>query len=147
MISLETDRLILRNFQPGDWGTLHTMITQYEASGMAAYDQPWPTSPEDIKGIVNWFASGDQYHAVCLKEGSWFIGFVALNPETNEGSRIYNLGYIFHADFRGKGYASEACRAVLQHGFQNLKADRVIAGTAALNLPSYRLLEKLGSNG
>jgi ribosomal-protein-alanine N-acetyltransferase len=144
MISLEIERLVLRNFQSSDWGDLHTMIVQYEASGMAVYDQPWPTSPEDIKGVVNWFASGDQYHAVCLKEGSRFIGFVALNPEADESSRVYNLGYIFLDDFHNKGFASEACRAVLQHAFHCLKAERVIAGTAALNVPSCHLLEKLG---
>jgi [ribosomal protein S5]-alanine N-acetyltransferase len=144
MISLETERLVLRNFQSSDLESLHTMILKYEASGMAAYDQQWPTSPEDIKGVVNWFASGDQYHAVCLKEGSRFIGFVAINPETDEGSRVYNLGYIFQVNYQGKGYASEACRAVLQHAFHSLKAERVIAGTAALNLPSCKLLEKLG---
>jgi len=144
MVVLETDRLTLRNFVYSDWEDLHAMIVQYKASGYADYDQPWPASPEEIKGVINWFASGDQFLAVCLKETQQFIGFVALNPEADEGSRVYNLGYIFKADFHGKGYASEACRAVLAHAFRTLMAQSLVAGTAAVNLPSCRLLEKLG---
>ncbi len=144
MITIETERLALRNFVYSDWEDLHAMIVQYKASGFANYDQPWPDSPEEIKGIINWFASGDQFLAVCLKETQQFIGFVALNPETDEGSLVYNLGYVFKADFHGKGYASEACRAALAHAFRTLSAQRVVAGTAAANLPSCRLLEKLG---
>ncbi len=144
MVALETQRLVLRNFNFSDWEDLHAMIVQYKASGYANYDQPWPAAPEEIKGVVNWFASGDQFLAVCLKETLQFIGFVALNPEADEGSRVYNLGYIFKADFHGKGYASEACRAVLAHAYRTLLALSVVAGTAAANLPSCRLLERLG---
>jgi [ribosomal protein S5]-alanine N-acetyltransferase len=144
MVALETERLALRNFKSNDWEDLHAMIVQYKASGYADYDQPWPTSPEEIKGVINWFASGDQFLAVCLKDTRQFIGFVALNPETDEGSLVYNIGYVFKADFHGKGYASEACRAVLAHAFRTLLAQGVVAGTAAVNLPSCKLLEKLG---
>ena len=144
MVALETDRLALRNFKYSDWEDLHAMIMQYKASAFADYDQPWPASPEEIKGVINWFASGDQFLAVCLKGTRQFIGFVALNPETDEGSLVYNLGYVFKEEFHGKGYAREACRAVLAHAFRNLSAQCVVAGTAVVNLPSCRLLEKLG---
>lgn len=67
MITLATERLILRNFQVNDWPALHVIINQYQASEFAPYDQQWPTSPEEIKGITEWFASGDGFLAVCLK--------------------------------------------------------------------------------
>jgi RimJ/RimL family protein N-acetyltransferase len=95
MIMLETNRLIIRNFKSEDWEALHEMILQYEASEFAAYDQQWPTSPGEIKGVTDWFASGDNFLAVCLKDSGCFIGFVSLNPEGREDSREYNLGYIF----------------------------------------------------
>ena len=144
MIAQETERLVLRNFQASDWQALQAMIVQYQASEMAPYDQPWPTTPEDIQGVTHWFSSGDQYHAVCLKEGGQLIGFVALNPESEADNRVFNLGYVFDADFHGQGFATEACRAVLQNAFDKLGVERVITGTAALNLPSSRLLAKLG---
>ena len=144
MVTLETGRLLIRNFKPADWEALHEMITQYEASEYGAYDQQWPTGPEDIKGVAEWFASGESYLAVTLKDTGRFIGFVSLNPEQKEGVREYNLGYIFNSDFHSKGYATEACRAALEHAFGTLQADSMITGTAALNRASCRLLERLG---
>lgn len=144
MISLETERLIIRNFTPDDGEALLEMIEQYEASGLAVYDQQWPTSPEAIRGVAEWFASRDRFLAVCLKDTGWFIGFVSLNQEEKEGIRAFNLGYIFNFDYHGKGYATEACRAALEHAFSPLEADRAVTGTAAVNHASYRLLERLG---
>lgn len=144
MDPLTTERLVIRNFKSGDWEALLEMILKYEASPYAKFDQQWPTSPEEIKGVAEWFASGDGFLAVCLKETGRLIGFVALNPEQDEERRVYNLGYVFNADYHGKGYASEACREVLHHAFDALQVDRVITGTAAANTASRRLLEKLG---
>ena len=138
---LETKRLLIRNFQSSDAPALHEMILQYEASGMAAYDQSWPTTPGEVQQVTDWFATGDHFLAVCLKRTGQFIGFVALNPEQDG---VYNLGYIFNFDFHGKGYASEACRAVLAHAFENRQASAIVSATAALNHASCRLLGRLG---
>jgi [ribosomal protein S5]-alanine N-acetyltransferase len=144
MHTLETERLTIRNFQPEDWEALYEMIVQYEASELGKYDQPWPTDPEQVKGVAGWFASGDNFVAVCLKDTGRFIGFVSLNQEEKENCREFNLGYIFNSDYHGKGYATEASRAVVGRAFGELQADRVITGTAAANTASCRLLEKLG---
>lgn len=113
MIPIETERLVVRNFKVDDWEALHKMIVQYEASEFAAYDQQWPTSVEQIKGITEWFASGDNFMAACLKDTSQFIGFVALNPEEGEDGQEYNIGYVFDSHYHGHGYATEACKAIL----------------------------------
>lgn len=144
MVSMETERLVIRNFKTGDWEVLYEMIMQYEASEYAAYDQQWPTSPEEIKGVAEWFASGVNFLAVCLKDTGRFIGFVSLNQEERKDAREFNIGYIFNSDYRGRGYATEACRMVLDDAFNRLQADNVITGTAAANLASCRLLERLG---
>jgi len=144
MNPIKTERLVLRNFTLGDWKALHPMIVQYQASDLAAYDQAWPTSPEEIKGVTGWFASGDSYLAVCLKDTTQFIGFIALKPESEEDNRVYNIGYVFDSNYHGKGYATEACRAALRHAFGYLQVRKVVTGTAAANRASCRLLERLG---
>jgi RimJ/RimL family protein N-acetyltransferase len=144
MHTIETERLLIRNFQVDDWQALQEMIVWYEASEYAAYDQQWPTSEGEIKGITEWFAGGDNFCAVCLKETNQFIGFVALTPEEGTDCREYNLGYVFHSPYHSRGYAAEACRAVLRRAFGELRAVRVIAATAAPNRNSCRLLERLG---
>lgn len=144
MEAIETDRLVLRNFRSGDCEALREMILQYQASEVAAYDHQWPTDPAAFPGIVEWFASGDSYLAVCLRDTGRFIGLVCLNGDTREGWRGYDLGFIFNFDYHGQGYASEACRVALRRAFIDLKADRVTAGTARENRASCRLLARLG---
>jgi [ribosomal protein S5]-alanine N-acetyltransferase len=140
MEPLATERLVIRNFSPADSEALQEMILQYEASGLAQYDHPWPSAPEEVRGVTQWFASGDYFLAVCLKDSNRFIGFVGLNPEPGENERLFNLGYIFNFDFHGRGYATEACRAVLRRAFGQLQADRVVSGTAVSNQASWRVI-------
>src|SRR4030042_1974069 len=57
MTLLESERLIVRNFQVSDWKTLHEIIIKYQASEFAPYDQQWPTSEKEIRKVTEWFAS------------------------------------------------------------------------------------------
>lgn len=143
MIILQSERLLIRNFQVSDWKSLHEIIIKYQESEFAPYDQQWPTSNEEIVKITEWFANGDSYLAVCIKELKRLIGFVGLIPE-KEGEGIYNIGYVFDHDYHRQGYATEACRAVLHNAFGQLNAYKIITGTASVNLPSIKLLEGLG---
>jgi [ribosomal protein S5]-alanine N-acetyltransferase len=93
---------------------------------------------------VEWFAAADAYLAVELREDGRFVGFVCLDGQDADPSRCLNLGYVFAASEHRKGYASEACRAVIRRAFMELEADRVVSGTAEANLPSRRLLDALG---
>jgi ribosomal-protein-alanine N-acetyltransferase len=129
-----------------DAGELREMILQYAASPYATYDYAWPTEQEDIKKIAEWFASTDDYLAVCLKENGRLVGLVTKNPGADPETREYSLGYIFNFNYHGKGYATEACQALLDYIFYVLEADQVMSGTAIANAPSCRLLARLGFN-
>ena len=144
MITIETERLFVRNFNVNDWGGLYEMIIQYESSNYAVYDHQWPTSTEEIKGVTKWFADEDSFLAVCLKETEKLIGFISLNESKTENGKEFNLGYIFNFDYHGKGYATEGCRVLVGYAFEQLGAYRVITGTAVENRASCRLLERLG---
>jgi len=144
MMPLETDRLTLRNFRPDDWQDFQEVIVAYQASASAKYEDPWLTSAEDIKNITAWFASGDDYLAVCLKPTGKIIGFVAINRRTEQAEGIYNLGYVFHPGYHGQGYATESCRAAMAYLFGPLAADGILTGTRPENVDSVKLLKKLG---
>lgn len=144
MDSLETDRLIIRNFRPADWPELQELAVAYQASEWARYDVPWPTSEEEVKGMANWFASGDGYLAACLKASGTLIGLVAIDRRDDVEGRVHNLGYVFHPAYHGQGYASEACRAAMERVFADLGADEIRTGTHPDNQPSVRLLGRLG---
>jgi len=72
---------------------------------------------------------------------------VCLNREQKEDFRESNIGYIFNFDYHGKGYATEACKAAINHAFDGLQAQRVFTGTVAENRASCRLLDRLGLKG
>ena len=144
MNPIETDRLTIRNFAKDDWEDLREMILQYQSSEYAAYDHQWPTSEDELRGVAEWFASGDSFLAVCLKPTGKFIGLVSLNAEEGRPEAAYNLGYIFNFDYHGRGYATEACKAIVNYAFAELAAEMVVTGTAAANQPSCRLLERVG---
>ena len=59
-------------------------------------------------------------------------------------NRVGEIGYMLHADFRGKGYMSEAITMALNFGWNTLELERVIAITASDNTPSIKLLESMG---
>jgi RimJ/RimL family protein N-acetyltransferase len=141
---IRTERLAIRRFELDDWKALREMILQYQASPYAIYDHPWPTSANEIKGVTEWFASGDRFHAVCLKETGRLIGFVSLNTKEDIDNRVFGLGYCFNFDYHRQGYATEACRAAIDHAFDQLDAQSFVTGTGAENIPSCRLLERLG---
>lgn len=143
MRPIETDRLSIRNFVPDDWQDLQETIILYQASDSAKYEDPWPTSDEEIKGIVSWFAKGDEFLAVNLKTADKVIGFVAINRRTDREEHSHNLGYVFNPEYNGQGYATESCQMCMGYVFNVLNADSIVTGTHPENEPSIRLLKRL----
>ncbi len=144
MISLKTDRLTIRNFSPDDWRGLQELAIEYQASKWAQYEDPWPTSEEEVKGMATWFASGDGYLAACLKSTGKLIGLVAINRREEQKGQVHNLGYVFHPGYHGQGYATEACWATMGYLFGALAADGILTGTHPDNKDSIKLIERLG---
>ena len=144
MISLETDRLIIRSFSPDDWQELQELAIRYRASESAKYEDPWPTSAEEIKGMASWFAGGDDYLAASLKATGKLMGLIAIAHKEEREGRVHGLGYVFHEDYHGRGYATEGCRAAMAHLFDRLAADRILTGTHPDNTASVALLTNLG---
>jgi hypothetical protein len=89
--AIETDRLAIRNFGPDDWQDLQEVAVQYRASKWAKYEDPWPTSTEEVKGMVEWFAQGDGYLAVSLKATGKLIGLIAIERRKDQEERVHNL--------------------------------------------------------
>lgn len=144
MIKLDTDRLIIKNFDSDDWQDLQELAVQYQASEWAKYEDPWPTATEKVKGMAKFFASGDDFLAVSLKETGKLIGLIAIEQRKELEERVHNLGYVFHPGYYGQGYATEGCQAVMVYLFKQVGITAILTGTRLENLPSVRLLEKLG---
>ena len=73
-----------------------------------------------------------------------FLGWCGLFPL--EASGTIEIGYRYLPRAWGQGIATEAARAVLDHGFRELGFDPIVAVTHPANRASQRVLEKIGLN-
>lgn len=81
--------------------------------------------------------------AVTLPPDGCFVGDVQLNLLSRE-HRQGEIGYVFHPDHGGRGYATEAAEAMLRIGFEEVGLHRVIGRLDGRNTASARVLERLG---
>ncbi len=139
---IKTERLSIRRVISDDWKSIQRIWADEAESGYARYDKPNDLDDQAVmQRIRMWasFADSDEhiFYAACLQET--IIGYLALH-QTEDG---YELGYCFHSDYHGKGYAKESISAVLANLKKNGEA-RITAGTALQNTPSVSLLLSLG---
>ena len=66
-----------------------------------------------------------------------------LSPAEDEPG-VIKIGYTMSPAYQGRGYATEAVRALIAYAFDTLGADVVRAYASALNLASIRVAEKVG---
>lgn len=90
-------------------------------------------------GIARW-AVVDRSTNECI---GW-CGLKYFDQPVNNHQNFYELGYRFKKKHWGKGFATEAARAVLEYGFKHLAIDTIFAITDPINLNSKKVLHKLG---
>ena len=61
-----------------------------------------------------------------------------------EASREWEIGWHFLPEYWGKGFATEAAKAVLQYAFANFRINRIMACPNAENIRSIALCERIG---
>jgi ribosomal-protein-alanine N-acetyltransferase len=86
--------------------------------------------------------------ATVLKADGTYIGRTGLYPfRTDEGvivAREATLAFYLARPYWGRGFATEAGRAFIDHGFRDLGLKKIHAGMNAANSASQRVIEKLG---
>jgi RimJ/RimL family protein N-acetyltransferase len=144
----ETDRLILRAFRDADREPWAAMNADPEV--MAHF--PATLSRAEADGVIDRVngkiaAIGVGFWALERKSDSKFLGFAGLNRIAHENLPIYGLwevGWRLARHAWGQGYASEAGAFALDHGFRQMRLQRILAYTACTNTPSERVMQRLG---
>ena len=77
------------------------------------------------------------------RENRTVVGSAGFQGRPNTEGEI-ELGYGVHADFRNRGYATEAARALVEWAFAQPDVKRVTAHCDHDNLPSHRVVVKAG---
>ncbi|MGH7056530.1 MAG: GNAT family N-acetyltransferase [Acetobacteraceae bacterium] len=75
--------------------------------------------------------------------GEEFVGWILLGPLDRIGPEV-EIGWRFARDAWGHGYATEAARALIAHGFDTLALGEIVADADPENRRSIRVAEKLG---
>ncbi len=147
MVLLSTQRLLLREFEPSDWPQTHAYESDPET---VRYEAFGAHTPEESRArIAQALAEAAAVPrltydlAVLLQEEGRLIGRCGLRIE-HVNLREGMLWYIFARPFWGRGYATEAARAVLDFAFRDLGLHRVFADCDPDNAASIRVLERLG---
>ena len=140
---LETERLSIRRIVADDWPSIQKIFIDQENSVYACYDMPKDTSSEAVRNSIEKWASFEKssehmFYAVCLE--NVLIGYVAFNQR----EKGYEIGYCFHSQYQGKGYARESISALIDSINKMTFCEFISAGTALLNTPSVKLLQSLG---
>lgn len=81
--------------------------------------------------------------AVIRRDDGLLLGDLTLWLRSVEFRQV-EVGYVFHPDAAGQGYATEATQALVDFAFKDLDAHRVFARTDARNTASASLLRRLG---
>ena len=110
---------------------------------MLEFEPSDPSDEEECRETAAERAQGDDFWAVCLVPSGKMIGHVYFARTEPAELMTWGLGYIFNPLYSGQGYATEACRALLEHGCGELGAHRIVAICDPANPPSWKLLERL----
>lgn len=147
VIALETDRLRLRRWRREDFTPFAALNADPRV--MEYFPEPLGRTESDALGErirLLLEQRGWGFWAVEVKGGAPFIGFVGLHVPAPElpCSPCVEVGWrLAHAHW-GHGYATEAARAVLEAAFRRIGLAEVVAYTAQCNLPSRRVMERIG---
>jgi ribosomal-protein-alanine N-acetyltransferase len=146
MLTIETERLILRDFVPDDLGAF------YATSNDPEYQQYYSkreTTRAFFQDLFDRIQSGAQaphrtsYQlAVCLQTGE-LIGTCGVRIESADHQQA-SFGCAISREYWGRGYAYEASRRVIDFGFSSLPIHRVYAETISANKRARVLAERLG---
>jgi RimJ/RimL family protein N-acetyltransferase len=147
-VPIETGRLILRFNEPDDLDDVFAFLGSDEATRWIDFET---RTREEVRALLERRKEKRQIEkdrdrialAVVERESGRVIGDIYFAVTSLE-SKQAEIGYIFNPDFHGKGYATEACKAVLRMAFETYNLHRVSAECDVLNPPSFKLMERLG---
>lgn len=147
MPELRTERLLLRQWREEDLEPFAALNADHET--MRHFVAPLSRAESDafaehIRRQLE--EQGWGLWAVEVADGPSFIGFVGLaRPSFEEHfTPAVEVGWRLAREHWGCGYATEAGRAAVAHGFEELGLDEIVSFTSPRNEPSWRVMERLG---
>jgi RimJ/RimL family protein N-acetyltransferase len=144
---IDTDRLHLRRWKDSD----REPFARMNADPRVMQFFPSVLTPEESNALVDRIEHaieqrGFGVYAAELRANSSFIGFIGLY-ETGFAAHFtpcVEIAWRIAAEHWNRGLATEGARAVVRHAFETLGLDALVSFTTEQNLPSRRVMEKIG---
>lgn len=140
-MELKTKRLLLRPYREENIPTLTRLLGAKEVAA-TTLRIPHPYTEADARAFLKAQESPASKFGMFELSSGDLIGGIGLSVE--ERHQHAELGYWVGVPYWGKGYATEAAREMLRHGFEDLKLNRIFAGVFAGNPASEQVLLKIG---
>lgn len=137
MRRLETERLILRPYAQEDLDGFYACVSDPE---VVRYEPYRPMGPDEARQALKARLDNEEFWALERKADGQYVGNLYLGRREFQS---LELGYVLAREHWGKGYAKEACQAMIGEAFQQ-GAHRIYAECDPQNQPSWKLLERLG---
>ncbi|MFD1174869.1 GNAT family N-acetyltransferase [Paenibacillus puldeungensis] len=142
---IQTNRLVFREFAQADLEPLFLLLSDPTV-------MKYCSGPMDLTGATKWLNAamacykqyGYDYWAVYEKNTGDFIGQIGILNQQIAGKYEDCLAFMIGQKYWNKGYATEGALACIDYAFGPLKLDRLIATVEPENLPSIRVLKKIG---
>ena len=144
-VILETDRLIVRESTVDDVDEFYRIYSTPETT---LYTEPLFDDPKDEKAYMEKYIReiygfyGIGIWTLVLKETNEVIGRAGITVK--DGYDAPEIGYVLGKEYRGKGYASEACKGIIDYISYNYSFEKIQALSIKENLASSKLLIGLG---
>jgi RimJ/RimL family protein N-acetyltransferase len=146
-MEIRTDRLLLRELAEDDWAAL--LAYHRDPLYRRFYDRRHDTE-EDARAFLRPFLEWQREEprrmfnlAITLPATGELIGITGVR-QRQSGQPRGDIGYELAPWHWGRGYATEAARAMLAFGFETLGLHKIEARCLAVNAASVRVLERLG---
>ena len=147
-IILETARLILRTEAPGDLTVfLQHMNTAAVREYLCGVQEPHEVEAGFARMAACMAQNGFGFMVMQHKMTGDVIGncgFKLVDERISSFQGSMEIGWSLREDYWRQGYAFEAAHACLNHAFTRLHAPHVLAITSERNVPSWKMMEKLG---
>jgi RimJ/RimL family protein N-acetyltransferase len=145
MMPIETDRLTIRLAEPHDAEAIYS----YRCDPIENQYQGWfPASAEEVRDYISHMPATFDRAGICFQfaiitiDENRLIGDMGI-IFTNQDNMQAEIGCMLHKDYQGKGYATEALKAMVKYLFSTLNKHRIIASVDPRNRNSIRLIERL----
>lgn len=148
MMRLETERLIIRNWEERDRELFHRINSDDDVMQFFPFRRSRAEADAFLDRIrAENEARGYGFSALELKQGGACIGFAGLHADNVAPSRpadAVEIGWRLAPEFWGKGYVSEAAEALLAFGFEELGLNEIISFAVWNNDRSTAVMRRIG---